>query len=180
MKIKGRSIKPGSEDDDFVAEEWNRYKKYTPKELSPYQAVNKYIVMPALELHLAELNMTKKEYLNQNGGVGVLSRINLTSTVYDELVRTPVKAYLINNGAYQIHEANFKQTKKGLESTNYEVDLEKYVFSKKDVKDTVRRYVVGKVLPDAARLISDYTDVIDEYKKPYEASAEVSDDDLDI
>ena len=63
MKIKEWGIQPGSGDDEFAGEEWNRYKKYTPKELTPYQTVNKYIVMPALEAHLAEINMTKKEYL---------------------------------------------------------------------------------------------------------------------
>ena len=166
------AVEPGSDRDDL--REWNMYNNYRPKDLSPYQAINRYIVMPALEQYLAKQGIDKKTYITANGGVGVLSRI--TSTVYDELVRTPVKAYLINNGAYQIHEANFKQTKKGHESTNYEVDLEKYVFSKKDVKDVVRQYVANKVLPKASELVAQYAEVIDEYKNPYEASA----DDLDI
>ena len=166
------TIKPGYEPDGF--NEWNMYNNYIPKDLSPYQAINRYIVMPALETYLAKQGKDKKTYIAANGGVGVLSRI--TSNVYDELVRAPVKAYLLNNGAYEMHEANFKQTKKGRETTNYEVDLEKYVFSKKDAKDVVRQYVANKVLPKAGELVAQYAEVIDEYKNPYEASV----DDLDI
>ena len=165
-------IEPESEKDDI--REWTMYNNYRPKDLSPYQAINRYIVMPALETYLKNNGIDKKTYIAANGGVGVLSRI--TSNVYDELVKAPVKAYLINNRAYEMHEENFKQTKKGQESTNYEVDLEKYVFSKKDVKDVVRQYVANKVLPKASELVAQYAEVIDEYKNPYEASA----DDLDI
>ena len=70
MQIKEWGIQPGSGDDEFAGEEWNRYKKYTPKELTPYQAVNKYIVMPALEAHLAEINMTRNTPYITAQGIG--------------------------------------------------------------------------------------------------------------
>ena len=57
MQIKSWGVEPGSEHDDFRNDkEWSRYIKYTPKEMSPYQAVNKYIVMPALKLSCQLLN----------------------------------------------------------------------------------------------------------------------------
>lgn len=169
--ITNYTIEPGSEQD--ALREWTMYTNYTPKDLSPYQAINKYIVMPALDKYLTNNGIDKKAYLKENGGVGVLSRI--TSTIYDELVKSPVKSYLLNKGVYQMYEENYKKTHK-VSEPNYEINLEKYVFSKKEVKDVVRQYATQKILPNAAELVAQYAEVIDEYKKPYEVSA----DDLEI
>ena len=161
MQIKEWGIQPGSGDDEFADEEWNRYKKYTPKELTPYQAVNKYIVMPALEAHLAEINMTKKEYLSTYGGVSVLSR--LASDIYYELVKAPVLAYLDNMGVTPELEKAFLENKPKNyeENPNCPAEFEKYVFGKKNVRDFVKAYVHDSVLPKANELISRYAAIIE-------------------
>ena len=88
-KITKWGIKPGSDEDEFKNNaEWKRYNKYTPRKMSPYQAINKYIFMPALKLYLESINMTQKDYLKQYGGVAVLSR--LLSDIYYELVKGPI------------------------------------------------------------------------------------------
>ena len=161
MQIKEWGIQPGSGDDEFAGEEWNRYKKYTPKELTPYQAVNKYIVMPALEAHLAEINMTKKEYLSTYGGVSVLSR--LASDIYYELVKAPVLAYLDNMGVTPELEKAFLENKPENyeETSNYAAEFEKYVFGKKNVRDFVKTYVSERVLPNATEAIRHYGALIE-------------------
>ena len=175
MQIKEWTIKPGSEDDEFAAAEWNRYKKYTPKELSPYQAVNKYIVMPALELHLGELKMSKKEYLSSYGGVGVLSR--LASDIYYSLVKGPVWAYLDSKGALQELEKVFLDNKPNnyVERPTYAAEFEKYVFNRKDVRNLVKEYVNDNVLPKAGDLISHYSALIegDHLKDPTQTSSQL-------
>ena len=161
MQIKEWRIQPGSGDDEFADDKWNRYKKYTPKELTPYQAVNKYIVMPALEAHLAEINMTKKEYLSTYGGVSVLSR--LASDIYYELVKAPVLAYLDNMGVTPELEKAFLENKPENyeETSNYAAEFEKYVFGKKNVRDLVKAYVRDKVLPNATEAIRHYGAMIE-------------------
>ena len=175
MQIKEWGIQPGSGDDEFAGEEWNRYKKYTPKELTPYQAVNKYIVMPALEAHLAEINMTKKEYLSTYGGVSVLSR--LASDIYYELVKAPVLAYLDNMGVTPELEKAFLENKPENyeETSNYAAEFEKYVFGKKNVRDLVKSYVRDSVLPNAADLIRHYAAIIegDHLKEPTPAPSQL-------
>ena len=155
MVIDGWNIQPGSTDDTFKDPEWNRYKKYTPKNLSPYQAVNKYIVQPALAQYLAARNMTKTQYLASYGGVGALSR--LASDIYYSLVKAPIDAYLENKGIRQQLERDFLDLKGGdqyLEDPNCPAEFEKYIFSRKSVKDFVARYVSGRVLPNAETLIN--------------------------
>ena len=111
MEIDGWGIQPGSTDDVFKDPDWDRYKKYTPKNLSPYQAVNKYIVQPALAKYLAARNMTKTQYLAAYGGVGALSK--LASDIYDSLVKAPIEAYLENKGVRQQLERDFLVLKGG-------------------------------------------------------------------
>ena len=161
MVIDGWRIQPGSADDEFSDPEWNRYKKYTPKNLSPYQAVNKYIVLPALDLYLAGRNMTKKQYLAMNkrseedSGIGALSR--LASEIYFSVVKAPVEAYLEHEGVRQKLELDFLALKGGdtyLEDPDCTAEFHKYIFSRKNVKDLVARYVRDRVLPNAKTLIN--------------------------
>ena len=155
MTIDGWGIQPGDATDEFKAEEWKRYKKYTPKNLSPYQAVNKYIVQPALDQYLAAMNMTKTQYLAMYGGVGALSR--LASEIYFSIVKAPVDAYLEHKGVRQKLERDFLDLKGGdtyLEDPDCPTEFEKYIFSRKSVKDLVVRYVRGRVLPNAKTLIT--------------------------
>ena len=155
MDINSWIIQPGSEQDDL--KEWTMYNNYRPKSMSPYQAVNKYIVQPALELYLNKQGIDKKTYLENNGGVGALSR--LASAIYDELVKAPMKAYLVSLGRYQEYSNDF-QKRHNPEDPNYAVDLEKYVFNKKEVKKTVMDYVVKSVLSDVDNLVVEYAERI--------------------
>ena len=163
MVIDGWELEPGSERDEFRDEEWKRYRKYTPKNLSPYQAVNKYIVQPALDQYLAAMKMTKTQYLAMYGGVGALSR--LASEIYFSLVKAPVTAYLVNKKLYHDLERDFLALRGGEKyrenCLNYEAELDKYVFSRKSVKDLVSRYVGNIVLPQAKTLIKAYASKID-------------------
>ena len=161
MTIDGWGIQPGSADDEFKDQEWNRYKKYTPKNLSPYQAVNKYIVQPALDRYLAARHMTKKQYLDQfkgedgYSGIGALSR--LASEIYFSVVKAPVEAYLEHKGVRQQLERDFLALKGGdayLEDPDCPAEFQKYIFSRKSVKDLVASYVREQVLPSAETLIT--------------------------
>ena len=176
MVIDGWGIQPGSVDDEFSDPEWNRYRKYTPKNLSPYQAVNKYIVLPALDLYLANRNMTKKQYLAMNkrseedSGIGALSR--LASEIYYSLVKAPVRAYLMSeetrkDGFTEMEklERAFLALRGGEEyrdnCLDYEAELDKYVFSRTHIKSLVSRYVGDRVLTQAARLIGIFASKIE-------------------
>ena len=132
--------------------------------------------MPALEAHLAEINMTKKEYLSSYGGVGVLSR--LASDIYYSLVKAQVLAYLDNKGALQELEKAFLENKPKnyeLENPNYAAEFEKYVFGKKNVRDLVKAYVRDSVLPNATELITKYAAMIegDHLKDPTQTSSQL-------
>ena len=161
MQIKSWGVEPGSENDDFRNDkEWNRYIKYTPKEMSPYQAVNKYIFMPALKLYLDNMGVTQKDYLAQNGGVAVLSR--LLSEIYGEIVKGPVSAYLQNKGYLDEFESDFVD-KKGYdaEDPRFTAEFDKYVFSKKAVRDLVKSHYIKNVQPQIDFLIAQYAERID-------------------
>ena len=159
-KITEWKIKPGSDQDEFKEDkQWKRYNKYTPRKMSPYQAINKFIFMPALKLYLAEINMTQKEYLKQYGGVAVLSR--LLSEIYYNLVKGPIWAYLDNKGVLSELENEFVE-KKGIDAEDIDsAEFEKYVFSKKDVRKVIKTYVREKILPNARDLIEAYAGQIE-------------------
>ena len=181
-KITKWGIKPGSDEDEFKNNaEWKRYNKYTPRKMSPYQAINKYIFMPALKLYLESINMTQKDYLKQYGGVAVLSR--LLSDIYYELVKGPIWSYLHKIKALDDLQAEFIE-KKGIdsESPNFNAEFEKFVFSKKDVRKVVKQYVRNTVLPEAGALIETYAGRIegDRLKEYTPAPSVAGSDDLDI
>ena len=159
-KITEWKIKPGSEQDEFKEDkQWKRYNKYTPRKMSPYQAINKFIFMPALKMYLAEVGMTQKEYLAQYGGVAVLSR--LLSEIYYNLVKGPVWAYLDNKGVLSELETEFVE-KKGIDAVDIDpAEFEKFVFSKKAVRKVVKTYVREKILPKNIELIEAYAGQIE-------------------
>ena len=96
-------------------------------------------------------------------GIGALSR--LASEIYFSLVKAPVTAYLVNKKLYHDLERDFLALRGGEEyrenCPNYEAELDKYVFSRKSVKDLVSRYVGNIVLPQAETLIKAYASKID-------------------
>ena len=152
MDVKSWVIKPGSEDD--YLKEWNMYNNYTPKSMSPYQAVNKYIVKPALEIYLANRGIDKTTYLkDQDTGkndVGKLSR--LASAIYDYLVRNQVIDFLRANGRFAQYEANYQFNHPNWEADpDYEVKLEKYVLNRKEVKDYIKDYVSKIIINKGTR-----------------------------
>ena len=159
-KITEWKIKPGSDQDEFKEDkQWKRYNKYTPRKMSPYQSINKYIFMPALKLYLANINMTQKEYLKQYGGVAVLSR--LLSEIYYNLVKGPIWAYLDNKGVLSELETEFVE-KKGIDAVDIDpAEFEKFVFSKKAVRKVVKTYVREKILPNTGDLVEAYADQIE-------------------
>lgn len=161
LAIDRWGVQPGSENDNFRDPEWNRYRKYTPKNLCPYQAVNKYIVQPALDQYLAAKNMTKTQYLAANGGVGALSR--LASDIYYSLVKGPVEAHLENIGARNDIERDFLAIKgvDYLENPDCPAEFEKYIFRRSDVKGLVTKYVRDTVLHAKDRLIAAYANLIE-------------------
>ena len=146
MDVKSWTIEPGSAQDDL--REWTMYNNYRPKSMSPYQAVNKYIVQPALELYLNKQGIDKKTYLENNGGVGALSR--LASAIYDHFVRNQVIGYLRNTGEYDVFESIYK-TNHSDNDPDYEIKLEKYIFNRKDVKEYIKQYVTNNILNDETR-----------------------------
>ena len=159
-KITEWKIKPGSDQDEFKEDkQWKRYNKYTPRKMSPYQAINKFIFMPALKMYLAEIGMTQKEYLKQYGGVAVLSK--LLSDIYYNLVKGPILAYLDNKGVLSELENEFVE-KKGIDAADIEpAEFYKYVFSKKAVRKVIKTYVREKILPNQVDLIEAYASQIE-------------------
>ena len=76
-KITKWGIKPGSEEDPFHDKMYDRYIKYTPKDLSPYQAIQKYIFTPVFKAYLQESNMTRKQFI-ESFGFGSMRRMYIT------------------------------------------------------------------------------------------------------
>ena len=147
MDIKNWTIEPGSEQDDL--RKWTMYNNYTPKSMSPYQAINKYIVQPALEQYLAKQGIDKKTYIADNGGVGALSR--LASAVYDFLVKNQVIDFLRNTGDFDKYE-EYYQTTHDIDDDDYDAKLEKFVLNRKEVKEYIKQYVAGVILDNETRI----------------------------
>ena len=148
--------------------------------MSPYQAINKYIFMPALKEYLAAINMTQKEYLKQHGGVAVLSR--LLSEIYYNLVKGPIWAYLHKKGVLSELENEFIE-KKGIDAEDIDsAEFEKYVFSKKDVRKVIKTYVRERILPNTDDLVKIYADQIDgdHLKEPTQSVVADDSDELSI
>ena len=146
-EVKNWTIVPGSDREDH--REWTMYNNYTPKDLSPYQAVNRFIVQPALELYLSKQGIDKKTYLENNGGVGALSR--LASAIYDFLVKNQVIDFLRDTGEFDKYEEYYQATH-DIDDPDYEVKLEKYVLNRKEVKDYIKDYVSNVILDNETRM----------------------------
>ena len=102
-----------------------------------------------------------KQYLAMNkrseedSGIGALSR--LASEIYFSVVKAPVEAYLEHQGVHQQLERDFLALKGGdayLEDPDCPAEFQKYIFSRKSVKDLVASYVRDQVLPNAEKLIT--------------------------
>lgn len=161
MDIKEWAIQPGSEDDQYKDEEWNRYKRYAPKPLSPYQAVNKYIAQPALKMYLQSIGQDMKTF-TQTYGIGTISQI--ASTIYYQAVKAPIAAYLDKKGVLAQMEQAFISRKPPNyeEDPNYATEWDKYVFNRKDVKNLVYNLVKDRLLPGAEKAIKHYAEKIKE------------------
>ena len=141
------TIVPGNEPDGF--NKWNMYNNYTPKSMSPYQAINKYIVQPALEIYLTKQGIDKTTYLKNNGGVGALSR--LASAIYDFLVKNQVIDFLRNTGDFDKYEEYYQATH-DIDDDDYDAKLEKFVLNRKEVKEYIKQYVTGVILDNETRI----------------------------
>ena len=91
-QITEYGVVPGGEDDVFGAEEYNRYIKYTPKNLSPYQAFQKYVFKPAFDAFLREAKMTRKQFIESFGFGSIATS---ASNVYYVLVKEAIYAKLV-------------------------------------------------------------------------------------
>ena len=141
------TITPGNEPEGF--NEWTMYNNYRPKDLSPYQAVNKYIVQPALEIYLKNNGVDKKTYIATNGGVGALSR--LASAIYDFLVKNQVIDFLRATKEFDKYE-DYYQATHDIDDPDYEAKLEKFVLNRKEVKEYIKDYVANVILDNETRI----------------------------
>ena len=92
--------------------------------------------------------------------VVLLSR--LLSEIYGEIVKGPVSAYLQNKGYLDEFEHDFVD-KKGYdaEDPRFAAEFDKYVFSKKAVRDLVKSHYLKNVQPQIDFLIAQYAERID-------------------
>lgn len=150
-KITEWGIKPGSDEDPLHNKMYDRYIKYTPKNLSPYQAFQKYVVTPALDSYLSRNSKTREEFFAEYG-VGGLSQI--TSNVYQRLVKDVIFASLGDDlkEIAKVYIAN-RQVNDPTYGANQQVlnrDLFAYVFTRKDVKAMTSQLVYNILAkPDA-------------------------------
>lgn len=173
------AIEPGSDKDPYHYRQYEQYNRYIPpKKISPFNVFRTYITMVAINKYLASIGITMKEFVKQNG-VGVLSSMN--SDLYYYMVKGPIKAKL-QEGAdgqslYHELEQQFIEGKQdpeyNAEAPTFEVDFEKWLFNKKDVKNLVKRWV-RQLIDGGDTTIETATNLVKEMLK------ESNDDDLEI
>ena len=156
-KITEWGIKPGSDADPLHNETYNRYIKYTPKDLSPYQAIQKYIFTPAFDAFLQEAKMTRKQFI-ESFGFGSIARS--ASNVYNILVKEVIYAKLVRTNKQQLGEfeqdyIRIMQRKiPGYDQSaaDFTEGLINYLFTRKDIKAMAAEYVHHILLNPAAKI----------------------------
>ena len=156
-KITKWGIEPGSDTDPLHNEVYNRYIKYTPKDLSPYQAIQKYIFTPAFDAFLQEAKMTRKQFI-ESFGFGSIARS--ASNVYNALVKDVIYAKLVRTNKQQLGEfeqdyIRIMQRKiPGYDQSaaDFTEGLINYLFTRKDIKTMAAEYVHHILLNPAAKI----------------------------
>ena len=156
-KITKWGIKPGSEADPLHNEMYNRYIKYTPKDLSPYQAIQKYVFTPAFDAFLQEAKMTRKQFIGEFG-FGSIARS--ASNVYNVLVKEAIYAKLVRTnkalleGFAQDYIIIRQRKDPGYDQSadDFTEGLINYLFTRKDIKAMAAEYVHHILLNPAAKI----------------------------
>ena len=156
-KITKWGIKPGSDADPLHNEMYNRYIKYTPKDLSPYQAIQKYIFTPAFDAFLQEAKMTRKQFI-ESFGFGSIARsasnvyyVLVKEAIYAKLVRTN-KALLEGFAQDYIIIKQRKDPGYDQSADDFTEGLINYLFTRKDIKAMAAEYVHHILLNPAAKI----------------------------
>ena len=168
-KITKWGIEPGSDEDPLHNEMYNRYIKYTPKDLSPYQAIQKYIFTPAFNAFLQESNMTRKQFIDEFGFGGIAKS---ASNVYNILVKDAIYAKLVRTNKAQLEgfaqdyiiirqrkEPGYNQS-----ADDFTEDLINYLFTRKDIKAMAAEYVHHILLNPAAKIDAAKAIIVDGVK----------------
>lgn len=156
-KITKWGIEPGSDADPLHNEMYNRYIKYTPKDLSPYQAIQKYIFTPAFDAFLQEAKMTRKQFI-ESFGFGSIARS--ASNVYIALVKEAIYAKLVRTnkalleGFAQDYIIIRQRKDPGYDQSadDFTEGLINYLFTRKDIKTMAAEYVRHILLNPAAKI----------------------------
>ena len=156
-KITKWGIKPGSDTDPLHNEMYNRYIKYTPKDLSPYQAIQKYVFTPAFDAFLHEAKMTRKQFIDEFG-FGSIARS--ASNVYNILVKNAIYAKLVRTnkalleGFAQDYIIIKQRKDPGYDQSadDFTEGLINYLFTRKDIKAMAAEYVHHILLNPAAKI----------------------------
>ena len=173
-KITKWGTVPGSDADPLHNKMYDRYIKYTPKDLSPYQAIQKYIFTPAFNAYLQESNMTRKQFIDEFGFGGIAKS---ASNVYNILVKDAIYAKLVRTNKAQLEgfaqdyiiirqrkEPGYNQS-----ADDFTEDLINYLFTRKDIKAMAAEYVHHILLNPAAK-IDAAKEIIDEGVKTARAA----------
>ena len=141
-------VEPGTEADIYATKEYKRYNTYIPKDLSPYQLIQKYIFKPAFAAYLQESKMTRKGFVKEFGFGSIATS---TSNVYYALVKEVIYAKLANTEQYKNVIAEFEQDyirirqrkDPGYDQSadDFTEDFINYLFTRKDIKVMATEYV---------------------------------------
>lgn len=156
-KITKWGIKPGSDADPLHDKIYDRYIKYTPKDLSPYQAIQKYIFTPAFKAYLQESNMTRNKFIDDFGFGSIATS---ASNVYNRLVKDVIYAKLVRTnkalleGFAQDYIIIRQRKDPGYDQSadDFTDGLINYLFTRKDIKAMAAEYVNHILLNPAAKI----------------------------
>ena len=176
-KITKWGIKPGSDADPLHNEMYNRYIKYIPKDLSPYQLIQKYVFKPAFDAYLQEANMTRKQFIDAFG-FGSIARS--MSNVYNILVKEAIYAKLVrtNKALLEGFEQDYIEIRQrkipgyNRSAGDFTEGLIDYLFTRKDIKTMAANYV-DHILSNPAAKIAAAKAVIAEGVEDAKAAGDV-------
>ena len=151
LTIKKWGIEPGSENDDRRdwRESWGMNVRY-PKNLSPYQGFNKYIMQPAIDHAIGTIAKSKriekatyKRNLYKKVGVGTFSK--LVKLYYDKSVNDVIFDKLSKSEQYESLQKQFEFMKQQYDPY-YEFKMEDFYnwyIKQKDVKTEAANLVTS-------------------------------------
>ena len=180
-KITKWGIEPGSDADPLHNKMYDRYIKYTPKDLSPYQAIQKYIFTPAFKAYLQESNITRKQFIEAFGFGSIATS---ASNVYYVLVKEAIYAKLVRSNKQvldEIEQDYIEMRQRKIPGYNksagdFTEGLINYLFTRKDIKIMAANYV-NHILSNPAAKIGEAKAIIAE---GVEAAKAARDDNSEI